>query len=42
MDGWIRENYPDLDVMTLPITEAGLTLVKRKLDNRVNNFIKND
>jgi hypothetical protein len=28
--------------MTLPITEAGLTLVKRKLDNRVNNFIKND
>lgn len=42
MDKWIRENYQDLDVMTLPITEAGLTLVKRKSDNRVNNFIKND
>ena len=40
MDEWIRENYPELDVMTLPITEAGLTLVKRKSDNRVNFFKK--
>lgn len=39
MDSWIRENFEDLDVMTLPLTQAGLTLVKRKKDNRVNNFI---
>lgn len=42
MDSWIRENYPHLDIMTLPITEAGLTLVKRKIDNRVNNFFNNE
>lgn len=39
MDNWIREEYSELDVMTLPITEAGLTIVKRKNDKRVNNFI---
>lgn len=39
MDEWIRKNYPDLDIMTLPLTEAGLSLVKRKCDNRVNKFI---
>lgn len=38
MDGWIRENYTDLDIMTLPLTESGLSLVKRKMDNRVNKF----
>ena len=39
MDHWVRENYDYLDVMTLPITEAGLTLVKRKKDKRVNKFL---
>jgi hypothetical protein len=39
MDGWVRENYPDLDIMTLPISEAGLTLIKRKKDKRINKFI---
>lgn len=38
MDNWIRENYKDLDVMTLPLTQAGLTLVKRSGDKRVNKF----
>jgi hypothetical protein len=42
MNSWIRKNYPELDVMTLPITEAGLTLVKRRDDNRVNNYLKNE
>jgi hypothetical protein len=40
MDEWIRENYTDLDIMTLPLTQAGLTIVKRKSDKRVNNFLK--
>jgi hypothetical protein len=39
MDEWIRKNYHDLDIMTLPLTEAGLSLIKRKNDNRVNKFI---
>jgi hypothetical protein len=40
MDEWIRENYTEFDVMTLPLTQAGLTIVKRKCDKRVNNFLK--
>ena len=42
IDVWLRKNYPDLDIMTLPISEAGLTLVKRKNDKRVNKFIENE
>jgi hypothetical protein len=42
IDEWIRENYKDFDIMTLPITQAGLTLVKRKKDKRVNKFNKNE
>jgi hypothetical protein len=38
MDEWIRENYTDLDIMTLPLTQEGLTIVKRKSDKRINNF----
>ena len=40
MDEWIRENYTEFDIMTLPLTQAGLTIVKRKIDKRVNNFLK--
>lgn len=39
MDEWLRENHKDFDVMTLPLTQAGLTLVKRKNDKRVNKFL---
>jgi hypothetical protein len=39
MDEWVRVNYPDLDIMTLPISEAGLTFIKRKKDKRVNKFL---
>jgi len=42
MDEWVRNNYLDLDIMTLPLTEAGLSLIKRKNDNRVNKFIDNE
>ena len=42
IDTWVRENYTELDIMTLPISEAGLSLVTRKKDKRVNKFIKND
>jgi len=39
MDKWVRENYTDLDIMTLPLTQAGLTLIKRKNDKRINKFL---
>ena len=39
MDKWLRENYTDLDVMTLPLTQAGLTIIKRKNDKRINKFL---
>jgi hypothetical protein len=39
MDKWLRENYTDLDVMTLPLTQAGLTIIKRKDDKRISKFL---
>jgi hypothetical protein len=39
MDEWVRINYPELDIITLPISEAGLTFIKRKKDKRVNKFL---
>ena len=38
---WLKTEYPDMDVFTFPISEAGLTSVKRSNDRRVNKFIKN-
>jgi len=35
---WIKENYKDLDVMTLPVDEPGLTLIRRNKDRRVLKF----
>jgi hypothetical protein len=32
---WINQNYSDLDIITLPITIAGLTIVNRNRDRRV-------
>ena len=34
MTDWIDQNYPELHQITLPITEAGLTIVNRKSDKR--------
>lgn len=31
---WIEQNYPELNLITLPITESGLTIVNRKSDKR--------
>ncbi len=36
---YIRETYPELDVMTLPVWEKGMSIVRRKSDNRVNEFM---
>ena len=35
---WIDKTYSDLNMITLPITEAGLTIINRKNDRRVNKF----
>ena len=35
---WLEENYSDFNIITLPITEAGLTIINRKDDRRVLNF----
>ena len=34
MNKYIYDNHPELDLITLPMTEAGLSLVKRKNENR--------
>jgi len=36
---WIKDNYKDLDILTLPVDEAGLTLVRRNSDRRVLELI---
>ena len=35
IDEWIRSNYGNLDIMTIPCGEQGLTLVKRRDDTRM-------
>jgi hypothetical protein len=40
MIDWLQENYKGLNVMTIPITQAGLTLINRKKDRRVLEFVK--
>jgi len=36
---YIYDNHPELDLITLPLTEAGLSIVKRKNENRYNLYI---
>jgi hypothetical protein len=36
---WIKDNYPELDVITLQADEPGLTIVKRHNDRRVSKFV---
>lgn len=38
---WIESNYSDLNIMTLPVGVAGLTIVNRKNDRRLLKFSKN-
>lgn len=37
---WLEINYPEMNVITLPVSEAGLTIIKRSSDRRVNKFLK--
>lgn len=40
MHDWIKENHPELDLVTLPIGAAGITIVTKNKDRRVLNFLK--
>jgi hypothetical protein len=40
MIDWLKTEHPEMDVITLPISEAGLTIIKRSSDRRVNKFLK--
>jgi predicted O-methyltransferase YrrM len=42
MIDWIKSEHPDMDVFTFPISEAGLTIIKRSKDRRVNKFLNNE
>lgn len=35
---WIYKNYPDLNVIVIPIDEAGIAVVNRKLDRRIYSY----
>ena len=37
---WLEANHPEMSVITLPISEAGLTIIKRFCERRVNKFLK--
>lgn len=37
---YLIEKHPELNVLTLPVSDAGLTIVMRKNDRRIFNFIK--
>jgi len=36
---WIKDNYKDLDILTLPADGAGLSIVRRNSDRKVLKFI---
>jgi hypothetical protein len=40
MHDWIKENYQDLNLITLPIGVAGITIVTRNNDRRTLKFLK--
>lgn len=42
MIDWLKKEHPEMDVFTFPISEAGLTIIKRSDDRRVNKFLNND
>lgn len=39
MNEWLQENHPELNMITLPITIAGLTIVNRDKDRRLLKFL---
>jgi hypothetical protein len=40
MHDWIKENHPELNLITLPIGVAGITIVCRNNDRRILKFLK--
>jgi predicted O-methyltransferase YrrM len=40
MINYIHTEKPDFNIVTLPIAEAGLSIITRKSDRRVNDFLK--
>jgi hypothetical protein len=42
MIDWIKTNYSDMDVLTLPISEAGLTIIRKSNERRVKKFLKDE
>jgi len=40
MIDWLNDNYPELNVLTIPVTEAGLTIINRKINRRVFDYLK--
>ena len=42
MIDWLKTEHPEMDVFTFPISEAGLTIIKRSSDRRVNKFLNNE
>lgn len=39
INNYIYNNHTELDLITLPLTEAGLTIIKRKHENRYNLYV---
>jgi hypothetical protein len=39
INDYVYANHPELDIITLPICDMGLTIIKRKKDRRVLKFI---
>jgi hypothetical protein len=36
---WVRDNCPDWDIITIPISVTGLSIAKRKDDLRIKNYL---
>ena len=36
---YVYDNHPELDIITLPVTEAGLTIIKRKHETRHKLYV---
>lgn len=40
MINWVYKNYPELNIIIMPIDEAGLAVVNRKIDRRIYNYME--
>jgi len=37
---YVYKSHPELDMVTLPVTEAGITIIKRKNENRATSYFQ--